>query len=96
VATGSLRDLKSEAFKEGALYRKYGLSYIEPELREGHDEVTRAKASTLPVLITAQEIRGDLRAHSMSSDGVDSIEDMAEAARERRYGYIASRTIHRA
>jgi len=89
VATGPLRDLKSETFKsEAALYRKYGLSYIEPELREGHDEVTRAKAGTLPVLVTAQEIRGDLHTHSMSSDGVDSIEDIAEAARERRYSYI--------
>jgi DNA polymerase (family X) len=89
TVTGPLRDVKSKQFKsEAALYRKYGLRYIEPELREGNDEVTRAKASTLPVLVTAKDIRGDLHAHSMSSDGVDSIEDMAEAAREHGYSYI--------
>jgi len=89
AATGRLRDLKSETFKsEAALYRRYGLCYIEPELREGNDEVARAQAGTLPVLVTAKDIRGDLHAHSMSSDGVDSIEDMAEAARERGYSYI--------
>jgi len=89
AATAPLRDLRSGTFKsEAALYRKYGLHYIEPELREGHDEVTRAKAGALPVLVTAKDIRGDLHAHSMSSDGVDSIEDMAKAARERGYSYI--------
>jgi DNA polymerase (family X) len=89
AVTGPLRDVKSKAFKsEAALYRSYGLRYIEPELREGHDEVARAEAGTLPVLVTAEDIRGDLHAHSMSSDGVDSIEDMAEAARERGYQYI--------
>ncbi len=86
AATAPLRELKSGAFKsEAALYRKYGLRYIEPELREGHVEVERAKAGTLPVLVTSKYIRGDLHAHSMSSDGVDSIEDMAEAARDRGY-----------
>ena len=89
AATGSLRDMKSATFKsEAALYRSYGLRYIEPELREGHDEVALAKAGTLPVLVTTKDIRGDLHAHSMSSDGDDSIEDMAEAARARGYNYI--------
>jgi DNA polymerase (family 10) len=89
AATGPFHDLKSGTFKsEATLYRKYGLRYIEPELREGHGEVARAKADTLPVLVTAKDMRGDLHAHSMSSDGADSIEDMAEAARERRYSYI--------
>jgi DNA polymerase (family X) len=89
AATAPLRELKLGTFKtEAALYRKYGLRHIEPELREGRDEVARAKAGTLPVLVTAKDIRGDLHAHSMSSDGVDSIEDMAEAAREHGYSYI--------
>ena len=89
AATAPLRDLRSGTFKsEAALYRKFSLRYMEPELREGHDEVARSKAGALPVLVTAKDIRGDLHAHSMSSDGVDSIEDMAEAARERGYSYI--------
>jgi len=89
TVTGPLRDVRSKKFKsEAAFYRRYGLRYIEPEMREGHDEVSRAKAGTLPVLLTVKDILGDLHAHSMSSDGVDSIEDMAEVAQERGYSYI--------
>jgi DNA polymerase (family X) len=87
--TGPLRDLKGEGFaSEKALYCRFGLQYMEPELREGHDEIERAKAGTLPRLVTAKDIRRELHAHSFSSDGGDSIEDMAEAARERGYEYI--------
>ena len=89
AATGPLRELKREGFaSEKVLYRRFGLQYMETELREGHDEVERAKAGTLPRLVTAKDIRGELHAHSLSSDGVDSIEDMAEAAREHGYEYI--------
>jgi DNA polymerase (family 10) len=89
AVTGLLRDLKREGFaSEKSLFRHFGLQYIEPELREGRDEVDRAKANTLPRLVTAKDIRGELHAHSLSSDGVGSIEDMAEAARERGYEYI--------
>jgi DNA polymerase (family 10) len=88
-STRPLRELKREGFaSEKVLYRRFGLQYIEPELREGNDEVERAKAGTLPRLVTPKDIRGELHAHSLSSDGVDSIEDMAEAARERGYEYI--------
>lgn len=88
-ATRPLRELKREGFaSEKVLYRRFGLQYIEPELREGHDEVERAKADTLPRLVTVKDIRGELHAHSLSSDGGDSIEDMAEAARECGYEYI--------
>jgi DNA polymerase (family 10) len=57
-------------------------------LREGYDEVERAAKNTLPALVTAKDIKGELHAHSTSSDGSDSIEDMAEAARDRGYEYI--------
>ena len=86
--TGSLRGLKTPFPSEEAFYRKFGLEYIEPELREGYDEVERAAKNALPRLVTAKDIRGDLHAHSTSSDGSDSIEDMAEAAKERGYEYI--------
>ena len=59
AATEPLRELKHEGFaSEEALYRRLGLQYIEPELREGHDEVERAKADALPRLVTAKDIRG--------------------------------------
>ncbi len=89
AATRPLRELKREGFSsEKMLYRRFGLGYIEPELREGHDEIEQAKEGTLPLLVTAKDIRGELHAHSLSSDGVDSIQDMAGAARERGYEYI--------
>jgi DNA polymerase (family X) len=73
---------------EAAVYRKLGLRFIEPELREGHDEVERAAAGTLPALVTLQDIRGELHCHSTSSDGAHTIERMAAAARERGFDYI--------
>jgi DNA polymerase (family 10) len=72
---------------EAAAYRAMGLSFIEPELREGTGEVSLAKAGALPVLVNTEDIRGDLHAHSTSSDGVDSIEQMARAAQQRGYAY---------
>ncbi|HEV8147461.1 MAG TPA: PHP domain-containing protein [Bryobacteraceae bacterium] len=88
---GNLFQSKStvESFPtESALYRKFGLDYIEPELREGHDEVDRAANGTLPVLVTASDILGELHAHSTSSDGGNSIEEMAQAAQARGYEYL--------
>ena len=86
---GSLRTLKAgHCSTEAALYRRHGLQFIEPELREGYDEVEKARSANLPILVTAGDIRGDLHAHSTSSDGTDSIEDMAEAARTRGYEYL--------
>jgi DNA polymerase (family 10) len=73
---------------ETCLYRKFGLAFIEPELREGHDEVERAVQDALPVLVTLEDIRGELHAHSTSSDGSHSIEQMAVAARATGYEYI--------
>jgi DNA polymerase (family 10) len=89
AAKGSPSNLKSNsAASEAALYRRFGLRYIEPELREGRDEIEQAKTGTLPTLVTSADVRGDLHAHSESSDGADSIEDMAAAAQERGYEYI--------
>jgi len=91
AVAGGLREIKSSGVplpSESALYGKFGLEYIEPELRDGHDEVDRAANGTLPVLVTAKEISGELHAHSTSSDGGNSIEEMAEAARARGYEYI--------
>ena len=73
---------------ERAVYRKLGLRFIPPELREGNDEVKRAAEGTLPALVSLEDIRGELHAHSTSSDGAHSIEQMAEAARERGYEYL--------
>jgi DNA polymerase (family 10) len=73
---------------ETEFYAMFGLSFIQPELREGYDEVERAQHGALPALVTVKDIRGELHAHSTSSDGSHSIEQMALAAREFGYEYI--------
>jgi DNA polymerase (family X) len=85
AATVSLREMKRADFcSEKDLYHHFGLQYIEPELREGNDEIEKAKAGTLPRLVTAKDIRGELHAHSLSSDGSDSIEDHCCPVKSRR------------
>jgi DNA polymerase (family X) len=89
AVSGSLRQLKADSFPtETALYRELGLSFIEPELREGRDEVRQAKAGQLPDLVMSDDFRGDLHTHTIASDGSDSIEAMAAAARKRGYDYV--------
>ncbi|MGB9626920.1 MAG: helix-hairpin-helix domain-containing protein, partial [Phycisphaerae bacterium] len=72
---------------EAGIYRKLGLPFIEPELREDRGEVERA--DSLPALIALEDIRGDLHMHTTYSDGRQTIEEMAAAAKKRGYEYIA-------
>jgi DNA polymerase (family X) len=90
AVTGSLPALEAKGPfpTEEAFYSKVGLSFIEPELREGYDEVKRAAQGNLPVLVTVEDLCGELHAHSTSSDGADSIEQMAIAAHDRGYQYL--------
>ncbi|WP_316818376.1 helix-hairpin-helix domain-containing protein [Pedobacter nyackensis] len=67
---------------EYELYEKAGLAYIEPELREGLNEIELAKANTLPQLITYQDLKGSLHNHSTWSDGVHTLEEMAIFCKE--------------
>jgi DNA polymerase (family 10) len=73
---------------ERAVYRKLGLPYIEPELREGSGEVELAAADRLPVLVSRSDLCGDLHAHTVASDGAHTIEQMADRAREMGYQYL--------
>lgn len=87
--TSPLRQVRPDSFPtETAFYREFGLSFIDPELREGYDEILQAKTGQLPSLVTRADIRGDLHAHTSASDGSHSIEAMAEAARSRGYDYV--------
>ena len=74
---------------EAEVYRRIGLDYIEPELREANGEIRAAAEGELPELVTLDDIRGDLHCHTTISDGRNSLEDMAEAARGRGYAYLA-------
>lgn len=86
------------AEREEAIYDALGLPFIAPELREGGEEVPRALEGRLPALLVPQDIRGVLHAHTDQSDGADSLEAMAEAARQRGYQYLGltdhSQTAH--
>jgi len=73
---------------EKAVYRKLGMPWIPPELREDRGEVEAALDRELPALIAPEDIRGDLHHHSNWSDGFASIEDVARAAKLRGYEYI--------
>jgi DNA polymerase (family 10) len=74
---------------EEEVYKKLGLTYIPPELREDRGEIALAKANKLPHLVTVADMRGDLHVHSDWTDGTTSIEAMAAAAQARGYAYMA-------
>ncbi len=74
---------------EEEVYRLLGMDYIEPELRENRGELQVAREGNLPDLIELGDIRGDLHCHTVASDGRQTIEQMAEAARDRGYEYLA-------
>jgi DNA polymerase (family 10) len=74
---------------EGEIYAALGLDYIEPELRENCGELEAAAEHRLPKLITLADLRGDVHMHTVETDGKCTIEEMAAAARDRGYQYMA-------
>ena len=74
---------------EEEIYAALGMDWIPPELREDLGEIEAAAQHRLPVLIEQSDIRGDLHMHTNATDGKNTIREMAEAALERGYSYIA-------
>jgi len=74
---------------EEEIYAKLKLDYIPPELRENTGEIAAAEAHKLPHLIELKDMKGDLQMHTTASDGKNSMEEMAEAARKLGHQYIA-------
>jgi len=74
---------------EADVYERLGYQFIPPELRENAGELEAARRGDLPALVELGEIKGDLHSHTTYSDGRDSLEQMALAARERGYAYLA-------
>jgi DNA polymerase (family 10) len=76
---------------EEEVYALLGLAYIEPELREDRGELAAAAdgGDGLPDLVELSDIRGDLHSHTVASDGHFTIEEMAVAARDLGYEYLA-------
>ncbi len=74
---------------EASVYAALGLTYIEPELREASGEIEAAARHDLPKLVRLADVKGDLHAHTSASDGMNSLEEMARAARQRGLDYLA-------
>ncbi|MGE5735224.1 MAG: DNA polymerase/3'-5' exonuclease PolX [Acidobacteriota bacterium] len=74
---------------EEEIYSKLKLDYIPPELRENCGEIEAAENHGLPNLITEADLQGDVHMHTVETDGRCTIEEMADAARERGYKYMA-------
>jgi DNA polymerase (family 10) len=83
---GEAAELRTFTTEEEA-YRFLDLPFIPPEMREDRGEIEAALAGTLPNLIRQSDLRGDLHSHSDWSDGIHTIEQMAEAARRLGYAY---------
>lgn len=86
---GATRYDSLDAPTEAFVYETLGLPFIAPELREGAGEIEAARSGTLPTLVDAGDMRGDLHLHTTWSDGRDSIEDMARACLDLGYEYLA-------
>jgi DNA polymerase (family X) len=89
----SLSTLKGEKRVAGRteeeIYMKLKLDYIPPELRENSGEIAASEHGKLPKLVTLKQMKGDLQMHTTASDGKNSIEEMAKAARALGHEYIA-------
>ena len=74
---------------EEEVYGQVNLPYIEPELREDWGEIEAARKDRLPKLVTLDDIRGDLHAHTKQTDGHHTLQEMAKTAQDRGYAYLA-------
>ena len=74
---------------EAEVYRKLGMQYVPPELRENRGEIEAAREGRLPDLVEFDDLKGDLQMHTTWSDGSATLGEMAEAAKRRGYEYVA-------
>jgi len=74
---------------EEEVYKAIGLPWIPSEMREGRSEITLAEEGRLPRLVELSDVRGDLHMHTTATDGENTLEEMVQAAIERKLEYIA-------
>jgi DNA polymerase (family 10) len=74
---------------EESVYRSVGLPWIPPELRENRGEIEAARAGKLPKLVEFADLKGDLHAHTKATDGHHTLREMADAARQHGFEYLA-------
>jgi len=88
-ARGTEHWMRIAGSTEEGIYKKLGLKWMPPELRENTGEIEAAQKGALPSLIELRDMKGDLHVHTKYSDGNDTIEKMVESAAARGYEYIA-------
>lgn len=74
---------------EEEVYERLGLPWMPPQLREDRGEIEAARRGEQPILVTDEDIKGDLHTHTNLTDGVSSLEDMLQAAADLGYAYYA-------
>jgi len=74
---------------EDDIYKAMGMPCMEPVLREDRGEIEAALAGKLPKIVRLEDIRGDLHSHTTASDGRNTIEEMALAAKALGYEFLA-------
>jgi DNA polymerase (family 10) len=80
--------LRVRSRSEAAIYKRLGIAFVPPELREGLDELELAATERIPRLIDLADLRGTFHCHSTYSDGKATIAEMATGARERGWSYL--------
>ena len=85
VATDELDKFATEE----EFYARLGMQYIPPEIREAQGEIEKAEQGSIPNLVDLPDMKGDLHTHTEWSDGHDSIEELAQAAQDMGYQYMA-------
>jgi DNA polymerase (family 10) len=91
IGSGDNRDKPKRIIKcetEKDIFNALKLGYIPPELRENMGEIESAMTGTLPNLIKADDIRGTFHCHTNSSDGMNTLEELAEAAQKLGWEYL--------
>ncbi|MBL7914586.1 MAG: DNA polymerase/3'-5' exonuclease PolX [Bacteroidia bacterium] len=83
-----LSDVDLQGSSENAIYEKAGLQFIEPELREGADEIVMAANNAIPALLEYGDLKGSLHNHSTYSDGLSTLREMAVFLRDGGYEYL--------
>ncbi|WP_439881503.1 DNA polymerase/3'-5' exonuclease PolX [Pontibacter sp. MBLB2868] len=88
-STNLLTVLREQSYtSEADIYKSAGMAYIEPELREGTNELTLALENKLPKLLEMSDLKGVLHNHSTYSDGAHTLEQMATYCRDMGYQYL--------
>lgn len=88
IAGLALTEINKQNTSEEEIYSALNLQFIEPELREGLHEIEKAKSGTLKKLIEFSDLKGILHNHSIWSDGLNSIEEMANYCIQHQYEYF--------